>query len=357
MDFWVRAILRLYEFTAILTITILPTLATVYAIIVSFLGRLVKRSDEEFKRLKKEAEIRIEARLRELEKRDGRLKTTKKALVEVKSWENELKQLVKDEVNWKKKREGLTFPALFVKPAIWILFGLLAMFVAYGALNVLPLSLRCWRIWLSLIPYLGGLFLVAYGLCKFVIPSLKIIDETARKPEESPIDAMQRILRDREEESRREQRETFGKLINKMDEVATLLNLKEPDFETSFLINNEIENSLSITRDEEVQAHILIVNNSDFPLKEASLSVILPDSFTLRKSRKEEPQCRPEYVTLYPGGAKYRGKIGSMSPVSSKTISFLIKGNEVGKEHIMYLWVNSSSHKKYHKKFKVIVTE
>lgn len=355
MDQWVRAVLRVYEFTAVLVITILPALATVYAIIVSFLGRLVRRADVEFKRLKKENEERIAARRKELSRRDKRRKTTIEALAEVKGWEDELKGLIKKEENWKKQVEGWSFPAIFVKPAGWILGGLLGIFVAYGALNVLPSDFYGWRILLSLLAFLGGLACVAVGLCKHVIPCLVKIDESARKPEESPVETMQRILREQTEQSGKEQREAFERLIGKMDEVVTLLNLKEPDFEVHFLVDNKPEDTLRIKKDEEQWAAITIDNHSDFPIREGSVELILPAGFAMRERSEDEPSFRPDHLTLYPGGAKLQSEIGRLGSNWQRWLPFLIKGEEVSDDFKMHVWIVSTSHKSYEATLKVIV--
>jgi len=354
MDSWVRAILRIYEFSAILTITILPTLATVYAIIVSFLGRLVRHADEEFRRLKKENEERIAARRKELSKRDKSRKTTKEALAEVKGWEEELRGLIEREENWKKQVEGWSFTAIFVKPAGWILGGLLGILVAYGTLNVLPSSLYCWRILLSLIPFFGGLAFVAVGLCNHIIPCLMEIDESARKPEETPVEAVQRILREQTEQSSKEQRETFERLIAKMDEVVRALLPKEPEFDVYFVKEGKKVKEISITQGEETPIDIVVTNKSPFPAKGIRVELVLTPDFTLRKSIDDTPFFRHEHVSIYPGGADLLIELPIMEVFIVVIRRFLIKGQKKG-EIEMPIWIHSETHERYKSKINVRV--
>lgn len=349
MDSWIRAILRIYEFAAILTITILPALATVYAIIVSFLGRLVRHADEEFRRLKKENEERIAARRKELGKRDKRRKTIRGALAEVRGWEEELKGLIKKEENWKKQVEGWSFSSIFVKPAGWILGGLLGILVAYGTLNVLPSSLYCWRILLSLIPFFGGLAFVAVGLCKHVIPCLMEIDGSARKPEETPVEAVHRILREQTERSSKEQRETFERLIVKMDGVVEglerLYSQKEPEFKVRFEVNNKEVTPLMLEKGKEQPVVLVVENRSQFAVQEPAVTVDVPVQLKLSKAGG---------LLYIPHPANFTEYLSTMRYMFLRKIPIRLKGEEGGKYYVT-IYIDSSSHKPYETKLEVIV--
>ncbi|MEA3311761.1 MAG: hypothetical protein U9Q76_06040 [candidate division WOR-3 bacterium] len=75
----------------------------------------------------------------------------------------------------------------------------------------------------------------------------------------------------------------------------------------------------------------------------------------MRKRSEDEPSFRPDHLPLYPGGAKLQSEIGTLGSGWQWCLPFLIKGEEVGDDFGMDVWIVSTSHKSYEATLKVIV--
>lgn len=320
-----EALSKIYEITAYIGIAILPALATIYAIIVSLMGEMLRWFDDqirEFEAKKKEAykgfSDAMEARRRE----GGDPETTIKKLK--KEWKSREEELRKEERPFRKRVNRLSLE--------WILLSGSLILASLGS-NFLAISIShsatLWK-W-SVIPYSIGTIILLWGLINVAL-TLKEANQLVRAF--SP-----------------KGKEAFDELLERLIEE---IGLKSPEFEAHFWVNKKRVDTLTIEKRQEQLATLCINNDSRFSAKETSISLALPKGFTLRKTVDDKSKFRPLHVETYPEGAEYRYELGTFPAYNTYTLTFLIK-SEIQKKggFDMYLWISSTTHERFEHKLKV----
>jgi hypothetical protein len=325
MNLWVNAFLRIYELTGILVITILPALATVYAIIISFMGKMLEWSKDRLKELetfKEDANKKFVAKMDSLKGESSTSTVIKELNKEWKSLNRDLKTREKP----LRKRENRLSPQRILFTGCLIISSVITIFMA---ITIAETSLKDW--WMSLFPYGIGIMLLVWTLILLILT----LKEASWLALEFPV----------------KEKEEYEGLIKKLDEM---LGLKKPEFKVNFLVKDKLVNTLTITKDIEEEICIQILNESDYPALDTSLALALPSTFTLRESQSVSPGHRPATSITYPKGAKFQALIGIFPSHNSYPTSCFIKGEKTG-EFDLIVWINTTTHKKYTGSLKVIV--
>jgi hypothetical protein len=343
MDAWLAAFTKIYELTAFLYFAIFAVIVTIYAILASYLGKFFKQTKEDYERLKSEAEIGIPQGGGDI-------------LASSIAWRQKIAESQEKLERWTNRFKSHTIRCTLIYPSSLTLSGVLAIFFAIVLINLNWLS---WAFVLSLVVYLVSILLVYLGLSQFVIPRLREVEEIARESSESPIESVQKILREQAAQSSKQYQVTYEKLIselkNVVDGLDRLYELKEPKFTVRYVVGSTLCDIIEITKGKEEEITIRVDNNSEFPVLSTLFEGILPESFTLIEKGKTAMR-RPADLDPYPRGAKHQEMLGDMGSNYIQHVKVLITGKEVG-VFMMIIWLVSTSHKRGSYKLKVKVKD
>ena len=325
MNLWVNAFLRIYELTGILVITILPALATVYTIIISFMGKMLEWSKARLKELetfKDDANIKFLAKMDSLKGEGNPADVIEKLNVE---WNTRKRDLKTREKLLRKRENRLSLQRILFTGCL-ILASIITIFMA---ITIAETSLKDW--WMSLIPYGIGIILLVWALILLILT----LKEASQLALESPA----------------KEKEGLEEMLRKLYEM---LGLKKPEFEVKLLVKEKPETTLTLTKDVEEKIVFQIQNLSDFSAMETRFELALPSTFTLRQNLSEAPKYRPTTITPYPKGASFKSALGTSFPKTQIIVSCLIKGEQIG-EFDMIVWIDTTTHESFRGSLKVIV--
>lgn len=318
------ALAKIYEITAFLDIALLAALVTVYAIIISLMGEMLRWFNEklnEFEAKKADTQKEFNEMMEALRKEGGNPNITIKKLK--KEWEAREKELKKEERPFRKRERRLSLG--------WILTtgGLILVSFASILIATLTINTSC-----SLIPYSIGTTLLLWVLISIAL-TLKEASQLARGFTPKG-------------------KEAFEELLEKLIEE---IGLKKPEFKIHFEVDDKIVDTLRIKKGEEQGACLVVDNDSRFPVKDTVVELALPAGFALRRRTQDTPAPpRPATIDPYPGGAALRVELQTLPSETSQRIRFLIKGENAGTFE-MIVWVYSTTHERHPTTLNVIVEE
>jgi uncharacterized membrane protein YhiD involved in acid resistance len=315
-----EALAKVYEITAFLDIALLAALVTVYAIIVSLMGRMlawVREKLQEIELRKGEAKGKFQKELDSV-KGDDPQEAIKKL---TEKWEKSKAELDKTEISFERRERLLSWSGVILFTGSLLVVSLILTLVA---ILIGKSSLLC-----SAGFYLGALVALLWALIRV---SLTLKEATELAKETSP-----------------QEKQDLEKLFKEV------FGLKKAEYEVFFEMDNKLVDTLNIKKEEEQRVRLVVDNDSRFAVKDTVVSLMLPEGFTLRKRIEDTPDA-PRSATLkpYPGGADLSVEIQTLSSASRCTLSFLIKGENAGKFE-MYVRVNSTTHERHRITLKVIV--
>lgn len=341
-------LLKIYELTVFIYIALLAAVATIYVIVLTFLNRLIKSKKEEVGRLKTEAEEKTKQIRDELSKTCATSDDNGVLLEKLKKWEDQLSLVERQAQKREQIFERFSFNSTFIKPNLFIFSSITLIFIAI-AMNT--------RLLISSILYIISWVVIGFSILKYVLPVLKEVDILAQEQTETPIETLNRIIREQTEETRTELQKTYKEMIDKFDSLIDSLKLsyqlKPPLFGITFYQKGIKKKSLNLSQNNEEIVTIVFENNSEYVLHDADLVIILPKHFTLKKSIEDKTHYRISEVA-YPEYAELVIPLTTCKPNVVVKANVFIKATKSGR-YKMIVWVASNSHKRFEKTIQVIV--
>jgi len=312
---------KIYGITAYFDIALIAALATVYAIIVSLMSRMlawVREKLQEIELRKGEAKEKFQAELSSVKDKEPQEiieKLTEK-------WEASKAELTKTEMTFKRRERLLSWGGIIVFTGSLLVISLILTLVAILTRESSPLCSAGF--------YIGAVAASLWALFRIAL-TLKEATELAKETSPQEKQELEKLFK-----------EVFG--------------LKKPEYEVFFEMDEKPVDTLSINKDEEQWSKLLVDNRSRFAVKDLAVELILPEGFTLRRRTQDTPQPRSATDDPYPCGAELRVKTQTLLPDTRQFIPFLIKGENAGKFE-MYVWIDSTTHERFEHKLKVRVVK
>lgn len=318
------ALAKIYEITAYFDIALIAALVTVYAIIVSLMGRMlawVREKLQEIRLREGDAEEKFRAKMASLKN-----KKPQEIIDElIRERETSKAELTKTESALKRRERLLSWGSI-----ILITGGLLFISFEWTLVAIL---IRENSFWWSVGFYIGAAVTLLWALFRIAL-TLKEATELAKETSPQEKRELEKLFKD-------------------------VLGLKKAEYEVHFLSDDDQPlESLSLKKDKEETVRLYIYSRSRFAVKDVMLSFALPKGFILRESLDDKQGIRHAFWSLYPEGAKLRKKISDI-PSDAETeeeIEFIIKSEKSG-NHLMFLWIHSTTHEEYKIKLPIIVEE
>lgn len=334
MDATAHAFLLVYELTAFLYSAVFAAVLLVYALLTLYLERIYKQTREDFERLKKEAESN-------LPQGEGILP------VRAENWKMQIVVSKRKLETWERPFKSHTVESALLKPAGLSLAGIAVLFLA---ILILYLNWSFWGLWFSLAVYLASGFLVYQGLTRHLVPRLKQVEDSAKEPGESPVAALQRILKEQAEQRLQEQQETNVRLLAVLERAVRGLErqyaLKVPEFKVLFTNDGKRGDRLEVCLGMEKEIRLAVVNRSPFAIEQGLLEVVVPNRVKVSKEGSFERRLSYEYTDALPSGTALLRKLGAFPPSYVVELAFMIETFQAGKFHLK-VHLNSTSHERY----------
>lgn len=312
---------KIYAITAYFDIALIAALATVYAIIVSLMSRMlawVREKLREIELREGEAEERFRAEMDSVKgKKPQEIidKLTEK-------WEASKAELAKTKKTFKRRERLLSWGGVIVFTGGLLVISLTLTLVAIPISESSPLCSAGF--------YMVAVAVLLWALFRIAL-TLKEATELAKETTPQEKQELEKLFK-----------EVFG--------------LKKPEFAVHFVVNEKLADVITIEKDQEQWVTIQVDNNSHFAVQEARIELALPDVFTLRKNLEDTPDIRSATFNLYPSGATLVVRLEAFMSKIAYSIPFLIKGKKYKKGgYDMYVWIGSTSHVHSQYKLKVKV--